>query len=120
MYSYPATFLQGAAAATGVALINSIANVGGMIGPYLIGRLFCVDVRQEQHDAYRSLRLDWTRQDDQKSRSHASEYNHGVLPCHVHSLPDFVMCHWRGTLDTAPTVNVQVPSSIPRGTSAQL
>lgn len=37
MYSYPATFLQGAAAATGVALINSIANVGGMIGPYLIG-----------------------------------------------------------------------------------
>ena len=39
MYSYPATFLQGAAAATGVALINSIANVGGMIGPYLIGQL---------------------------------------------------------------------------------
>ena len=39
MYSYPATFLQGAAAATGVALINSIANIGGMIGPYLIGRL---------------------------------------------------------------------------------
>lgn len=38
MYSYPATFLQGAAAATGVALINSIANIGGMIGPYLIGR----------------------------------------------------------------------------------
>ncbi|KAL0050402.1 hypothetical protein WJX82_010597 [Trebouxia sp. C0006] len=37
MYSYPATFLQGAAAATGVALINSIANIGGMIGPYLIG-----------------------------------------------------------------------------------
>ena len=41
MYSYPATFLQGAAAATGVALINSIANIGGMIGPYLIGRLLC-------------------------------------------------------------------------------
>ena len=41
MYSYPATFLQGAAAATGVALINSIANIGGMIGPYLIGELCC-------------------------------------------------------------------------------
>ena len=41
MYSYPATFLQGAAAATGVALINSIANVGGMIGPYLIGESGC-------------------------------------------------------------------------------
>ena len=39
MYSYPATFLQGPAAATGVALINSIANIGGMIGPYLIGGL---------------------------------------------------------------------------------
>lgn len=42
MYSYPATFLQGAAAATGVALINSIANIGGMIGPYLIGRVLCL------------------------------------------------------------------------------
>ena len=42
MYSYPATFLQGAAAATGVALINSIANIGGMIGPYLIGGLLCI------------------------------------------------------------------------------
>lgn len=42
MYSYPATFLQGAAAATGVALINSIANIGGMIGPYLIGRFWCL------------------------------------------------------------------------------
>ena len=38
LYSYPATFLQGSAAATGVALINSIANIGGMIGPYLIGQ----------------------------------------------------------------------------------
>ena len=33
--------LQGAAAATGVALINSIANIGGMIGPYLIGQVAC-------------------------------------------------------------------------------
>ena len=44
MYSYPATFLQGAAAATGVALINSIANIGGMIGPYLIGQCARLDV----------------------------------------------------------------------------
>ena len=34
-------WLQGAAAATGVALINSIANIGGMIGPYLIGKMSC-------------------------------------------------------------------------------
>ena len=47
MYSYPATFLQGAAAATGVALINSIANIGGMIGPYLIGRLLCIRVGKD-------------------------------------------------------------------------
>lgn len=40
LYSYPATFLQGPAAATGVALINSIANIGGMIGPYLIGNSY--------------------------------------------------------------------------------
>lgn len=33
----PATFLSGPAAATGVALINSIANIGGMLGPFMIG-----------------------------------------------------------------------------------
>ncbi|KAK9816765.1 hypothetical protein WJX72_004884 [[Myrmecia] bisecta] len=37
--SFPATFLSGPAAATGVALINSVANLGGMVGPYLIGSL---------------------------------------------------------------------------------
>lgn len=36
--SWPATFLQGAAAATGVALINSIGNCGGMVGPLLMGK----------------------------------------------------------------------------------
>ena len=52
MYSYPATFLQGPAAATGVALINSIANIGGMIGPYLIGRLSAIATTAHlvQHD----------------------------------------------------------------------
>ena len=37
MASWPATFLQGPAAATGVALINSVGSIGGMIGPALIG-----------------------------------------------------------------------------------
>lgn len=37
--AWPATFLHGQGAATGVALINSVANMGGMVGPYLIGAL---------------------------------------------------------------------------------
>lgn len=37
IYGLPATFLHGPAAATGIALINSVANVGGMIGPCLMG-----------------------------------------------------------------------------------
>lgn len=37
--SWPATFLHGAAAATGVALINSIGNCGGMVGPLLMGTM---------------------------------------------------------------------------------
>ncbi|BDA42609.1 Putative tartrate transporter [Coccomyxa sp. Obi] len=39
VYSLPATFLQGPAAATGIALINSLANVGGMVGPTITGHL---------------------------------------------------------------------------------
>ncbi len=35
--SWPATFLKGSGAASGVALINSIGSIGGMLGPYLIG-----------------------------------------------------------------------------------
>ncbi len=35
--SWPRTFLHGAAAATGVALINSVGNCGGMVGPYVLG-----------------------------------------------------------------------------------
>ena len=31
--------MQGPAAATGVALINSVANLGGMLGPSLIGAI---------------------------------------------------------------------------------
>jgi sugar phosphate permease len=36
-WSLPTAFLTGTAAAGGVALINSIGNVGGFIGPYVIG-----------------------------------------------------------------------------------
>ena len=38
-WSYPTTFLSGAAAAGAIGLINSCGNVGGFVGPYLIGFL---------------------------------------------------------------------------------
>ena len=38
-WSIPTAFLSGAAAAAGVAYINSIANIAGMVGPILMGRL---------------------------------------------------------------------------------
>lgn len=36
-WGIPSMFLTGAAAAAGIALINSIGNVGGFVGPYLTG-----------------------------------------------------------------------------------
>ena len=36
-WSVPTTFLSGAAAAGATALINSIANLGGYFGPYMLG-----------------------------------------------------------------------------------
>ncbi len=36
-WSLPTAFLTGTAAAAGVALINSIGNIGGFVGPYVIG-----------------------------------------------------------------------------------
>jgi MFS transporter, ACS family, tartrate transporter len=36
-WSYPTTFLSGAAAAGAVGLINSFGNIGGYVGPYLTG-----------------------------------------------------------------------------------
>lgn len=33
----PSTFLTGTAAAAGMALINSVGNVGGFVGPFLVG-----------------------------------------------------------------------------------
>lgn len=38
-WSYPTTFLSGAAAAGAIGLINSFGNVGGFVGPYLTGFL---------------------------------------------------------------------------------
>jgi ACS family tartrate transporter-like MFS transporter len=39
LWSMPTTFLSGAAAATGIATINSIGNLGGFAGPAMIGWL---------------------------------------------------------------------------------
>jgi MFS transporter, ACS family, tartrate transporter len=36
-YSLPSEFLTGLAAASGIALISSVANLGGFLGPYLVG-----------------------------------------------------------------------------------
>jgi ACS family tartrate transporter-like MFS transporter len=35
----PTMFLSGASAAAGIALINSIGNLGGFVGPFVIGWL---------------------------------------------------------------------------------
>jgi cyanate permease len=36
-WSMPTAFLSGAAAAAGVAYINSIANISGFVGPFVMG-----------------------------------------------------------------------------------
>jgi nitrate/nitrite transporter NarK len=36
-WTMPAALLSGPAAAAGIALINSIGNLGGFVGPYLVG-----------------------------------------------------------------------------------
>ena len=38
-WSLPNEFLSGFSAATGIALINSIGNVGGFVGPYTLGAI---------------------------------------------------------------------------------
>jgi ACS family tartrate transporter-like MFS transporter len=38
-WSLPSRFLHGASAAAGIGLINAIGNVGGFVGPYLLGAL---------------------------------------------------------------------------------
>jgi ACS family tartrate transporter-like MFS transporter len=39
LWAMPSMFLSGAGAAAGIALINSIGNLGGFVGPFLIGWL---------------------------------------------------------------------------------
>ncbi len=36
-WTMPAALLSGPAAAAGIALVNSIGNLGGFVGPYLVG-----------------------------------------------------------------------------------
>ena len=38
-WSLPTAFLSGTAAAAGIALINSFGNLGGFVGPYIVGYL---------------------------------------------------------------------------------
>jgi MFS transporter, ACS family, tartrate transporter len=38
-WSLPTAFLSGTAAAAGIALINSVGNLGGFVGPYVVGSL---------------------------------------------------------------------------------
>lgn len=42
-WTLPPAFLRGAAAAAGIAWINSIGNLGGFLGPYTLGRLADAD-----------------------------------------------------------------------------
>ncbi len=39
MWSLPTQFLSGSAAAAGIALVNTIGNLGGSVGPFVIGWL---------------------------------------------------------------------------------
>jgi MFS transporter, ACS family, tartrate transporter len=39
LWAMPTSFLTGTAAAAGIALINSVGNLGGFFGPYIIGKL---------------------------------------------------------------------------------
>jgi ACS family tartrate transporter-like MFS transporter len=43
-WAIPSAFLGGVAAAAGIALINSVGNLGGFVGPYLVGL-----IRQTSH-----------------------------------------------------------------------
>ena len=63
-WTLPTAFLTGAAAAGGIALINSVANIGGWFGPFILGEfglwsmagilfagaLLALVVRQENHE----------------------------------------------------------------------
>jgi MFS transporter, ACS family, tartrate transporter len=38
-WALPSEFLTGFSAAAGIALINSVGNLGGFVGPYMIGAI---------------------------------------------------------------------------------
>ena len=38
-WTLPSEFLTGFSAAAGIALINSVGNLGGLVGPYVIGTI---------------------------------------------------------------------------------
>ena len=38
-WAIPPSYLSGASAAAGIALINSVGNLGGFLGPYLVGAI---------------------------------------------------------------------------------
>lgn len=57
-WSYPTTFLSGAAAAGAVGLINSVGNIGGWVGPYLTG--FIKDTTGSFMNAYLYLAFSLT------------------------------------------------------------
>jgi MFS transporter, ACS family, tartrate transporter len=38
-WALPSEFLTGFSAAAGIALINSVGNLGGLVGPYMIGAI---------------------------------------------------------------------------------
>jgi ACS family tartrate transporter-like MFS transporter len=39
LWAMPSVFLSGAGAAAGIAMINSVGNLGGFVGPFVIGWL---------------------------------------------------------------------------------
>jgi len=49
-FSLPGEFLTGASAAAGIALVTSVANLGGFVGPYTVGL-----IRQKTGSLYGGL-----------------------------------------------------------------
>jgi MFS family permease len=57
-WSYPTTFVSGAAAAGAIGLINSVGNTGGFVGPYLTG--FLTDMTGSYRSAWTYLAVSLT------------------------------------------------------------
>jgi hypothetical protein len=77
----PAGFLTGRAAAGGIAMIVSIGNLGGFVGPFMIGQI--KDLTPELHGAAhrgRVLPSDWLRPDDCLRPPRSSGCRHRAAP----------------------------------------